>query len=111
MILPHVRLGLRHVSGKRIEKAYRESMRGGGRRKENVIIGMNAAQFTLLWAAALCDQRLKTTVRSNRLNVQRHDQLCCGRSKTGLSIHMPDHGHTNCSPERPKQNFLPMLTS
>jgi len=63
--------------------------------KKNVTIAVSVAQFTF---SGCCFARKR---------------LRALRSKSGLSVRdaVPGHGHTNCSPERPKQNFLPTLTS
>jgi hypothetical protein len=64
-------------------------------------------------ADAKKDAKKTVTIAVNAaLNAQIYP-LRSRHSKSGPSIlrAMARHGHTNCSPERPKQNFLPTLTS
>ena len=50
--------------------------------------------------------------KSHRCGECGHFTLAYGRPlRTWFREAMHGHGHTNCSPERPKQNFLPTLTS
>jgi hypothetical protein len=116
MILPNVRPGLRHKSRKRARRqaagGRRQAAGGRGKgEKKNVTIAVNVAQFTFLGGCYARKWR-QATARSKRLNVRTY-RLRRTQPKSGLSIRESTrgHGHANCSPERPKQNFLPTLTS
>jgi len=79
--------------------------------KKNVTIAVNAAH-SRSYGRLLCSKAAQGDRVIKKPNVQ-NCRLRCKRSKIGLSIRgaVAGHGHTNCSPERPKQNFLPTLTS
>ena len=91
MILPNVRLGLRHKSRKHARPV-------GGAQKGRKEKSHHCGECGTIQVVGRCFARKR---------------LRAMRSKSGLSVGdaLPDHGHTNCSPERPKQNFLPTLTS
>jgi hypothetical protein len=102
MILPNVRLGLGREARKRARRQSTQT--------KNSTFAVKAAQFTLLVGGRFCSKAAQGNFR-DRLAGRRRSIGCDGRAQSELSDAMRGYGQTNCSPERPKQNFLPTLTS